>query len=106
MTKQMETMVPLQNSKENNPPGDRANRTVRWLIAASFAFLMAIGSVAAIPSLTFARQLPPPELPMKPAQSPIDGGLALLAAAGGGYAIKKLRDKRRSEEHTSELQSR
>src|SRR5690625_6737256 len=80
MTKQMETMVPLQNSKENNPPGDRANRTVRWLIAASFAFLMAIGSVAAIPSLTFARQLPPPELPMKPAQSPIDGGLALLAA--------------------------
>src|SRR5690625_7029881 len=81
MTKQMETMVPLQNSKENNPPGDRANRTVRWLIAASFAFLMAIGSVAAIPSLTFARQLPAPELPMKPAQS-------------------------RSEEHTSELQSR
>lgn len=35
-----------------------------------------------------------PGLPNAPAQSPIDGGLALLAAAGGGYAIKKLRDRK------------
>lgn len=33
----------------------------------------------------------PPGLP-DPDQAPIDGGLALLAAAGCGYAIKKLRD--------------
>lgn len=38
-----------------------------------------------------------PGLPGDPAQSPIDGGLGLLAAAGGAYAIKKLRDKKKSE---------
>ncbi len=36
---------------------------------------------------------PPPIIPSAPAQAPIDGGLGLLAAAGGAYAIKKLRDK-------------
>ena len=35
-----------------------------------------------------------PGLPGAPSQAPIDGGLGLLAAAGGAYAIKKLRDKR------------
>ena len=34
-----------------------------------------------------------PGLPGPPSQAPIDGGLSLLAAAGGAYAIKKLRDK-------------
>lgn len=29
-----------------------------------------------------------------PVEAPIDGGLSLLAAAGGAYAIKKLRDKK------------
>jgi hypothetical protein len=38
-------------------------------------------------------QAPPPP-PSKPAQAPIDGGLGLLAAAGGAYAIKKLRDRK------------
>ena len=37
----------------------------------------------------------PPPPPSKPAQTPIDGGLGLLAAAGGAYAIKKLRDRKR-----------
>jgi len=32
--------------------------------------------------------------PGKPQQTPIDGGLALLAAVGGAYAIKKLRDRK------------
>jgi len=36
-----------------------------------------------------------PGLPSPPDQVPIDGGLALLAAAGGGYAIKKLRDRKK-----------
>lgn len=34
-----------------------------------------------------------PGLPSAPSQAPIDGGLGLLAAAGGAYAIKKLRGK-------------
>lgn len=37
----------------------------------------------------------PPPPPGKPAQTPIDGGLGLLAAAGGAYAVKKLRDRRK-----------
>ncbi|MEX0609571.1 MAG: hypothetical protein WD016_12875 [Balneolaceae bacterium] len=36
----------------------------------------------------------PPGLPGSPSQAPIDGGLGLLAAAGGAYALKKLRDKK------------
>lgn len=34
-----------------------------------------------------------PGLPGDPAQAPIDGGLGLLAAAGGAYAYKKLRER-------------
>lgn len=45
------------------------------------------------PEMSFSQNLPP-MLPGEPEQAPIDGGLALLAAAGGGYAIKKLRDKK------------
>ena len=43
-----------------------------------------------------------PSLPDTPSQVPIDGGLGLLAAAGGAYAIKKLRDKRKNEEAPTE----
>ncbi|MEP2447636.1 MAG: hypothetical protein ABJI69_10430 [Balneola sp.] len=35
-----------------------------------------------------------PGLPGDPAQAPIDGGLGLLAAAGGAYAYKKLKKQR------------
>jgi hypothetical protein len=35
-----------------------------------------------------------PSLPGPPPQAPIDGGLGILAAAGGAYAWKKLRDKK------------
>ncbi|MEQ9308659.1 MAG: hypothetical protein RLN90_04340 [Balneolaceae bacterium] len=38
-----------------------------------------------------------PGLPGAPSQAPIDGGLTLLAAAGGAYAIKKLRDKKKED---------
>lgn len=37
----------------------------------------------------------PPIFPSNPDPAPIDGGLVLLAAAGSGYAIKKLRDRKR-----------
>lgn len=35
----------------------------------------------------------PPGLPATPSQAPIDGGLSLLAAAGGAYVYKKLRGR-------------
>lgn len=34
-----------------------------------------------------------PTLPTGPNQAPIDGGLSLVAAAGGAYAWKKLKNK-------------
>ena len=69
----------------------RMNQMIR---TAALAGLLAGGLVAIYPAETTAQQpYPPPELPMKPKKTPIDGGLALLAAAGGGYAIKKLREK-------------
>ncbi|WP_234572343.1 PID-CTERM protein-sorting domain-containing protein [Rhodohalobacter sp. 614A] len=37
-------------------------------------------------------QAPPPP-PAKPEQTPIDGGLFLLTAAGGGYAVTKLKKR-------------
>lgn len=33
-----------------------------------------------------------PSLPSDPDKVPVDGGLALLAAAGAGYAVRKLQD--------------
>ena len=35
-----------------------------------------------------------PALPLSPSQAPIDGGLGLLAAAGGIYALKRLKSKK------------
>ena len=36
-----------------------------------------------------------PGFPSTPSRAPIDGGLGLLAAAGGAYAVKKLRDRKK-----------
>ncbi len=43
-----------------------------------------------VPDLTIAQR----GLPNSPEQTPIDGGLGILAALGGAYAIKKLQDKK------------
>jgi hypothetical protein len=43
-----------------------------------------------IPTILYGQ----PGLPDDPEQAPIDGGLSILAAAGGAYAIKKIRDKK------------
>lgn len=59
-------------------------------IIALITSLLLIAAVLFLPDLVYAQ---PPELPAKPDQTPIDGGLGLLAAAGGAYAVKKLRDK-------------
>ena len=41
-----------------------------------------------------------PGFPSAPSQAPIDGGLGLLAAAGGTYAIKKLKEKKKDQNTT------
>ena len=43
-----------------------------------------------------------PSLPSNPDQAPIDGGLGLLAAAGGAYAYKKLKAKKNQEDNLEE----
>jgi len=43
-----------------------------------------------------------PSLPSPPDQAPIDGGLSLLAAAGGAYAYKKLKGKKNQEDNLEE----
>jgi hypothetical protein len=48
--------------------------------------------------ITTSLILAQPGLPGAPSQAPIDGGLGLLAAAGGAYAIKKLRFKEKNSE--------
>ncbi|MEX0723465.1 MAG: hypothetical protein WD053_06295 [Gracilimonas sp.] len=56
--------------------------------------LFAITIVLIVSTIVLAQ----PGLPQAPSQAPIDGGLGLLAAAGGSYALKKLRDKKKMEE--------
>ncbi len=54
---------------------------------------LVLGLVLLISTAVTAQAPPPPMLPGMPSQSPIDSGLGLLAAAGGAYAWKKLRNK-------------
>ncbi len=56
----------------------------------TFIILLAVGLM--LPELLSAQ---PPGLPAAPSQAPIDGGLGLLAAAGGAYAWKKLRRQKK-----------
>ena len=56
--------------------------------------LLALTIVLLLSALAMAQ----PGLPGDPAQAPIDGGLGLLAAAGGTYAWKKLRDRKKEED--------
>ncbi len=55
-------------------------------------FALTLFVLVTLPMLLSAQ---PPGLPGTPDQAPIDGGLSLLAALGGGYAIKKLRDRQK-----------
>jgi len=54
--------------------------------------LVIAAAVLFLPEMASAQPPPPPS---KPTQTPIDGGLGLLVAAGGAYAVKKLRDRRK-----------
>ena len=49
------------------------------------------------PDLLLAQDPPPPAFGPGPSQTPVDGGLAMLATGGAGYAIKKFRDRKRTE---------
>lgn len=57
---------------------------MKRLLALAVLFIL-----VTLPNLLMAQ----PSLPTSPDQAPIDGGLGILAALGGGYAIKKLRDR-------------
>ncbi|MCC5944350.1 MAG: hypothetical protein JJT94_05400 [Bernardetiaceae bacterium] len=68
-----------------------------------FAFSLSF-FIAIIVSLTFAVAQPgdtPPgggPFPAAPTAVPIDGGLAILAAAGAAYGAKKIRDYRKNQQ--------
>lgn len=51
--------------------------------------LLTLGLLILSSDVIFAQ----PTLPTGPSQAPIDGGLGLVAAAGGAYAWKKLKNK-------------
>ncbi len=55
--------------------------------------LLALTIVLILSALAVAQ----PGLPGAPSQAPIDGGLGLLAAAGGAYAYKKLKDRKNED---------
>jgi hypothetical protein len=56
-------------------------------------FILILFAVLILPDLAFG-QVPPPPPQNTPQQTPIDGGLGLLAAAGGAYALNKLRQRK------------
>ena len=64
----------------------------KFLFITLIVTLILAAAVLIFPELASAQPPPPPS---KPSQTPIDGGLGLLAAAGGAYAVKKLRDRKK-----------
>lgn len=61
----------------------------RSLIVIAVSLFMGV-----VPYCALTAQIPPPALPDGPSQAPIDGGLSILAVAGGAYALKKMRAKK------------
>ena len=60
----------------------------------AFALIMPVFSAE-----LFAQGVPGlPGFPDTPSAAPIDGGLSLLAVAGGAYALKKLKKRKNTEE--------
>lgn len=57
-----------------------------------FFQLLFITICMVLPMLTFAQGPPDPQ------DTPIDGGIGLLLAAGVGYGVKKYRDSRKKAE--------
>jgi hypothetical protein len=65
---------------------------MKKFIIAFIVIVIIVAAILVLPDLASAQPPPPPG---KPTQTPIDGGLGLLAAAGGAYAVKKLRDRKK-----------
>lgn len=55
--------------------------------------LALLGAVLTLGATAVVAQPPPPP-PPAPASVPLDGGLGMLALAGGAYAAKRLRNRR------------
>lgn len=64
------------------------------MMRTSVIIISIIVSIVVLPEQSSAQL--PPMLPDDPEQAPVDGGLGILAAAGGAYALKKLRDRQKS----------
>ncbi len=60
----------------------------------TYLIIFIISIILITTNLVFAQ----PGLPAPPSQAPIDGGLGLLAAAGGAYAYKKLKGRKGEKE--------
>jgi hypothetical protein len=58
----------------------------------AITFLLLLAVAVVMPEFVMAQ---PPTFPGPPPQAPIDGGLTLLAAAGGAYAYNKLRNRKK-----------
>lgn len=69
--------------------GQNNIRAKKAVLMGMFCLLAAI-VLLALPEQSFSQ---PPPLPGDPEQTPIDGGLGILAALGGAYGIKKLRER-------------
>ena len=97
-------MVLLKHQYQENPSIImRFQKALTLLIFIAFCAIVLVVGVSLPVS---AQDVPPPMLPGGPDQTPVDGGLLALGAAGAGYAIKKLRDRRSKltdrTEHTDE----
>jgi hypothetical protein len=57
--------------------------------------LLAVAFCIALPLVTFAQPDPPED-------TPIDGGLSLLLAAGAAYGVKKYRDGKKKQKGEGE----
>ena len=83
----------VRNSKKQTPKTMKNNikDRITFVLRKVFGILLLMVICTIVVQ---AQGLPgPPGFPTTPTDAPIDGGLSLLAAAGGAYAIKKLRDK-------------
>ena len=78
---------PAFNITSEIQPVSSENKTMKYILKTSIPLVI----LCLIPIIIVAQ----PGLPVAPDQAPIDGGLGLLAAAGGVYAIRKLRQRKK-----------
>jgi hypothetical protein len=75
----------------------KSKNKIRWfqvfLFGVCLLLFIIVGNIEVV-----AQGMPgPPVFPGTPNEAPIDGGLGLLAAAGGAYALKKLKGRKNEE---------